>query len=195
MNYFKKEKALLAGKAKRILLAAGMCACLSAMAACASFKTMDEGLAAMSGQPIDAAIGVLGIPSGKMDLSPTQSVYVWDTRSRMALATPHTATTWGSVGYGAGVPYMAQTSWIGVTNVDLQCTVRLMTDNGVITNWTWSGDLGCEQYIDRLKRYLDARKAGMPDQTGQKNYTNDAKSQKTGVFAKGYVSSQSRQNR
>ncbi len=91
---------------------------------------MDEGLVAMSGQPIDAAIGVLGIPSVKMDLSPTQSIYVWDTRSRMAVATPHTATTYGTVGYGIGVSYTAQTHWIGITNVDLQCTVRLMTDTG-----------------------------------------------------------------
>jgi hypothetical protein len=33
MNYFKKKKAPLAGEAKRVLLAAGVCACLGDMAA------------------------------------------------------------------------------------------------------------------------------------------------------------------
>jgi hypothetical protein len=50
--------------------------------------------------------------------------------------------------------------------------------HGVITNWTWSGDLGCEQYIDRLKRYLETRKTVQPD---PKFFNETVESQADGI--------------
>ena len=140
------------------LCAAGLCVFLGA---CASFKTLDKGLAAMSGERIETAISVLGIPSQKMDLSATDSVYVWDTRSQVSFAKPRVATSYGTVGMQ---PFSVQTHYTEIDNIDLHCTIKALTKNGIISEWDYIGNAGCEHYIKRVEGYLEAKNANMPNE-------------------------------
>ena len=150
------------------LCAAGLCVFLGA---CASFKTLDKGLAAMSGERIETAISVLGIPSQKMDLSATDSVYVWDTRSQVSFAKPRVATSYGTVGMQ---PFSVQTHYTEIDNIDLHCTIKALTKNGIISEWDYIGNAGCEHYIKRVEGYLEAKNANMPN---EKNFKYDTKNE------------------
>lgn len=97
-----------------------------------SKEVMRKGLDSFTGQPIQAAIDVFGLPDGKMPLTDSQ-VYVWGNRSL------------GTYTYNK-TPYIYEN----------KCEIKLLCDSSdKIKTWEYRGNTdGCMPFAESLLEYL-----------------------------------------
>lgn len=125
-----------------------------ALTGCVTWSQFDDGLNALVGQPINAAIAKIGYPNTEQIIA-GQKVYRWGTSSQGLISMPSQTTTIGSVGTGLGYrPYTATTYGSTMVPVSYQCTLTIVADEQeVIRNYGYDGNLGgCERYINALKK-------------------------------------------
>jgi len=117
-----------------------------------SWEPMDEGLAALQGRHLDAAIDVLGLPSNERQIA-GRKLFVWSTTSTGLLFNPATSTTSGNFGT---VPYSQITNFSSFTPVGYECEISLQVDEqNVIQRFQYSGNLGgCRVYMERLRALI-----------------------------------------
>ena len=71
--------------------------CVVALAGCATFKNMEEGLHALMGKSDKEAFSVLGYPNSKQEFS-GDTVYIWGRSNSGTMFLPQTMATTGYVG-------------------------------------------------------------------------------------------------
>jgi hypothetical protein len=128
---------------------------LALVSGCA-FSTLNKGLPYLTGEHIDAAVNVLGLPNQQMQVG-SYTVYVWDNRysSTIPIYNTTTSTTTGMVGT---VPVYGTTT-TGTMNyvpVQYQCQIKLQVDsNNIVQRWEYFGNQGgCKYYANRVKRLI-----------------------------------------
>lgn len=119
-----------------------------AMSACAtSFSTLDKALPRLKGHEISEAVRYLGVPSHEYE-TVGRRVYVWSTTD----VNPFSGTTTNSRGRIGGTPFTATSQTTGGPSERLTCTLRIVTLNGVIEDYDYTGNNGaCFRYSDRLE--------------------------------------------
>lgn len=126
---------------------------LCGLAGCTTWGQMNDGLAALQGQPLDSAIRVLGYPSGEQTIAGRRLV-VWSSQSTGMMYMPQTATTYGNVYAPSGFASYNQTTSYG-TMVPLhhQCKITMEVDAAnTITGYSYDGNMGgCSRYIKSLQ--------------------------------------------
>ena len=115
------------------------------VAACSTFNDMDNGLAAMKGQPVDNLIAVLGYPSGQTTVAGRNFV-VWSTARTVSGTTPVSTYNPGSYG-GYSTTYMP-------TSYNYNCTIKVEVDaQNRIVGYNYDGNIGgCQGYSKALKK-------------------------------------------
>lgn len=125
------------------------------LSACA-MQTLKEGLPYLVGQPIEAAVNVLGLPTSKSEMA-GYTVYEWNNQFSTAVPitqanTSYTSGTVGSVPvYGNTTTY--STNYVPVNN---QCRIKLaVSAEGIIERWEYFGNQGgCQYYANGLKQII-----------------------------------------
>lgn len=120
---------------------------------CATWGQLDEGLTALVGKPVTAAIEKIGYPNTEQTIA-GRKLYRWGSSSQGVISMPTQTTTTGSVGTGLGYrPYTATTYGNAMVPVSYQCTLTLVVNaQDVIIDYGYDGNLGgCERYINALK--------------------------------------------
>ena len=134
----------------KISLQLVLTAVLMLCAGCATFGQMDKGLDSLVGQKEQVAFDVLGYPDAKNDIGGA-TVYIWGRQSTGVYYAPQTRTTYGNVG---GTSYTANTTYYAPQVYSAECTIKIIVNNGIISNYDYYGNLaGCEGFISRLKNY------------------------------------------
>ena len=120
----------------------------SVMTACAtSFSTLDKALPQLRGQGISEAVRYLGVPSHEYE-TVGRKVYVWSTTD----VNPFSGTTTDTRGRIGNTPFTATSQTTGGPRERLSCTLRIVTLNGVIEDYNYTGNNGaCFRYSDRLE--------------------------------------------
>lgn len=121
----------------------------ASLTGCATFKNIETGLAALEGQPVQAAFDRLGYPDGQMNVG-ADTVYVWGRSFMMNMPQYNTATTYGTVGT---TPYTANTGVMTSVPMQMQCSIKIAAGpDGVIKTWQYNGNVGgCSAYSSALK--------------------------------------------
>jgi hypothetical protein len=121
---------------------------LLSLGGCAT-STLNDGLAALVGQPIESAIGRLGYPDGQMMLG-EDTVYAWGRNFSMNMPQYRTATTTGYVG---STPVSGTTGYMSSVPIQYQCDVKIIVGSDkLIKDYDYSGDVGgCHAYSKAVK--------------------------------------------
>ena len=119
------------------------------ISACTTFSNLETGLAALVGQPFQAAIDKIGYPAGQMKVG-DDTVYAWGRNFSMSMPTYNSAQTTGTVG---STPYTANTGYTSYQSVNYQCDVKIIVGpDNVIKSWQYDGNMGgCDAYASALK--------------------------------------------
>ncbi|MDH7975936.1 hypothetical protein QH494_27470 [Sphingomonas sp. AR_OL41] len=130
--------------------------CAVVLAGCTTFSNIDEGMTALVGQPIDAAVDKLGYPTNQVTVG-GKKIYTW---GRSYISSIPSLTTSNVNGTVNGRNYSGTVTTTGSQPVEMYCTLRFITDqNDVIVDYNWAGNLGgCGLY----SRYLKVPKTPRP---------------------------------
>lgn len=137
------------GAMKKLVSAAAALA-LAGCATTTTNKTLDNGLASLVGQPIQAAYDRLGYPNGSQTMN-GDTFYVWSTNRNVVMPMPNLGSAYGTVGT---TPFQVNTSTTGMVPLNLNCLIRLIVGgDGIIKSWDYQGNAGgCQGYVKLLKR-------------------------------------------
>jgi hypothetical protein len=126
--------------AAEIVFMLGLCGCAGGI--------ISDGLTALEGQPVDAAIDYLGLPSAELTVA-NRKVVVWSLNFTALLPQTSVGNYSGQVG---GQPTSGSTVSTGLVAVPTGCTIRLgLDDQDLINYWEVEGTQGgCESYASRL---------------------------------------------
>ena len=131
---------------------------------CATFGQFDKNLPELIGNHIEEVNYIWGIPDGTYPLG-NNIVYIWSTNQDFNISLPQQTNVSGFVGttpvWGTATTYQS-------VPVNSTCTIKLMTENGYIKDYTYSGNLyGCEWYINQLKKYVKDKQKKAQEETQQ----------------------------
>lgn len=125
-----------------------------ALAGCATWGQMNDGLNGLLGQPINVAISKIGYPATEQTIAGSK-LYRWGVSRQSIDYMPTTTTTNGYIGVGSGLtPYSATTMGGTFIPVNYTCQITLAVDaREIITHYEYNGNLGgCEPFIKALKK-------------------------------------------
>lgn len=125
----------------------------SFMVSACALQTLNKGLPYLVGQPIEAAVNALGLPTSKSEMA-GYIVYEWNNQfsTTVPITQANTSYTNGRVGavpvYGSTTSY--STNYVPVNN---QCRIKLaVSAEGIIERWEYFGNQGgCQYYASNLK--------------------------------------------
>ena len=118
---------------------------------CVSFEQLNNGLTNLEGASQDELFRVLGYPDSQQIIDSDTILYVWRTNFIGSYSMPTVHNTTGYIGM---TPFSMQTTSSETKNVNYQCIIKYAVQNGRAYRFDYSGNLGgCEQYINRLKKY------------------------------------------
>lgn len=146
-------------------------AMISLLAGCATWGQMDQGLTALHGKNIQAAVYKLGYPSGETAVAGMKFV-TWSSSASSVMFMPQTSTSYGNV-YGPRGTYTYNQVSTGTMAVPMNgaCTITLrVNEDNIIVGHQYDGNmLGCERYIKALKRKEQGMQSiKLPADFGQK---------------------------
>lgn len=120
------------------------------LTSCAS-PLVQNGLTAMQGRPVDEAFGVLGYPTGKMELG-KDTLYHWDMGRGGVFFAPSTATSFSNVG---GTPVYTTTNFTQAVPTSYAGNIKLLVDaKGIVKSYSFSGQEGAFEFIAlKLQRH------------------------------------------
>jgi hypothetical protein len=128
------------------------------LSGCATFGQLEEGLDGLIGQNIQAAISVLGFPSGEREIAGIR-VVEWGRSNNATFSMPTSSTTTGYLQSGTKMATYAATTNSSVPVVmNFNCNIALQVDSSnVIRRYQYEGNLGgCEPYIKALNKKKSA---------------------------------------
>jgi hypothetical protein len=129
---------------------------LPMLAGCAdTFQNLNTGLAALKGQPIEAAIDKLGYPDSQLNIR-DQVIYQWSTDRIESYGAPAGGFIDGGYDGYAGYGGTMHT-------VSLRCKLSLVTKDNVIIDSRYEGEeAGCYRYGEELKPVKNQNPASNP---------------------------------
>lgn len=125
------------------------------LSSCA-LQTLQNGLPYLVGQPIEAAVNVLGLPNSKTEMA-GYTIYEWGNQfsSTIPITQANTSYTTGYVGTTpvSGSTTSYNTNYVPINN---QCRIKLAVDaDGIIQRWEYFGNQGgCQYYANGVKRLI-----------------------------------------
>ncbi len=127
------------------------------LTACAtSFDTFDHALPILKGQNVKVAIAHLGIPDQEYVVA-GMKVYVWSTTATNPFPTAITTITDGTAG---NTSFKATSTTYARDSTPLGCTIKMATDNDIVTRIEYDGNNGpCFKYSERLRPLLHKPKS------------------------------------
>lgn len=126
----------------------------AAVAGCATWGQMNDGLNGLLGKPIDAAIRKIGYPASEQAIA-GRKLYRWGGSHQSSILVPTTTTTTGTIGLGRQMtPFSATTTGMNFEQYEDGCYITLEVDReDIITRYQYEGNLdGCAPFIRALKK-------------------------------------------
>ncbi|WEX79376.1 hypothetical protein PYH37_006266 (plasmid) [Sinorhizobium numidicum] len=115
---------------------------------CTTMEDARPAMQGLKGQPVQAAFAKLGYPDEEQNIA-GRKIYVWHTSSSGTYMVPttNTATT-----YVNGQAIYSTVEGTLMQSYEDSCKLRLIASRGgIIEEWDWHDNNGCERYAAQLK--------------------------------------------